>query len=62
MFSSDKTVISKVPSNEKEALKSNLMGLFEKKRMRNFFIFIDKFVKEDPKTWDKLDMNNATIA
>ena len=40
MFSSAKTVIEKVPSNDKEALKSSLMGLFEKKRCRNFVVFI----------------------
>lgn len=36
-FSSGGPKIEKVPANDKEALKSDLMGLFEKKRCRNFF-------------------------
>ena len=32
--------ISKVPANEREALSSDLMGLFEKRRFRNFLIFV----------------------
>ena len=32
--------IQKVPSNDVEALKSSLMGLFEKRRARSFFIFV----------------------
>jgi Rab GDP dissociation inhibitor len=39
MFSSAKSVIHKVPSNDSEALKSPLMGLFEKKRCRDFYIY-----------------------
>jgi hypothetical protein len=32
--------ISKVPADEKEALASDLMGLFEKRRFKNFLIFV----------------------
>jgi len=32
--------ISKVPANEREALSSDLMGLFEKRRFRNFLIYV----------------------
>jgi Rab GDP dissociation inhibitor len=40
MFSSTmKAVVHKVPSNDSEALKSPLMGLFEKKRCRDFYIY-----------------------
>ena len=35
--------ILKVPATPEEALKSSLMGLFEKRRFRNFLIFIDNF-------------------
>ena len=47
MFSKSKTVIKKVPGNDSEALKSDLMGLFEKKRCRNFFIYVQNFVQEE---------------
>ena len=42
--------ISKVPSTETEAVMSPLMGLFEKRRARNFFSFLQKWKEEDPAT------------
>ena len=42
--------IYKVPANDKEALKSSLMGMFEKLRARSFFIFVQNFVENDPST------------
>ena len=41
----------KVPSDEKEALASGLMGLFEKRRFRNFLIWVQEFDEKDPKTF-----------
>lgn len=32
--------ICKVPSNDKEALTSDLMGMLEKRRCKNFFVFV----------------------
>lgn len=43
--------ISKVPADEKEALASDLMGLFEKRRFKNFLVWVQEFSEEDPKTW-----------
>lgn len=43
MFSKAKGVIHKVPANDKEALSSDLMGLFEKNRCRKFFSFVQDF-------------------
>jgi Rab GDP dissociation inhibitor len=37
IFSSGGAKIAKVPSNDREAIKSDLMGLFEKRRCKNFF-------------------------
>ena len=37
MFSKAGNAIFKVPATEMEALKSGLMGMFEKKRMANFY-------------------------
>jgi Rab GDP dissociation inhibitor len=42
--------ISKVPSTEMEAVRSPLMGLFEKRRARNFFLYIQNWKEEDPAT------------
>lgn len=41
MFSKEKDMIAKIPTNDMEALKSNLMSLFEKKRFLNFYKYID---------------------
>jgi Rab GDP dissociation inhibitor len=37
MFSKGGPKISKVPATDKEALNSDLMGLLEKRRCKNFF-------------------------
>lgn len=50
VFSKAKGTIHKVPANDKEALASDLMGLFEKNRCRKFFQFIQDFEKSDAKT------------
>lgn len=42
--------ISKVPSTEMEAVKSPLMGLFEKRRAKSFFSFLQNWRDEDPST------------
>ncbi len=43
MFSSGGAKIEKVPATDKEALKSDLMGLFEKRRCKNFFVYIQNY-------------------
>lgn len=42
--------ISKVPSTEMEAVKSPLMGLFEKRRAKKFFEFLQSWKDDDPTT------------
>jgi Rab GDP dissociation inhibitor len=42
--------ISKVPSTEMEAVKSPLMGLFEKRRAKKFFEFLQGWKDHDPTT------------
>jgi len=55
MFSNAKGKIEKVPSNEKEALSSDLMSFWEKKNCKNFFSFVDKFDNKNTKTWEGVD-------
>ncbi|XP_047491168.1 rab GDP dissociation inhibitor alpha-like [Penaeus chinensis] len=43
--------ISKVPADEKEALTSDLMGMFEKRRFKNFLVFAQDYRDDDPATW-----------
>jgi len=57
--------ISKVPSDDKEALTSDLLGIFEKRRFRNFLIFCQDFKEDDPKTWSSMsgfDPNTTTMS
>ena len=42
--------ISKVPSTEMEAVRSPLMGLFEKRRAKKFFEFLQGWSDKDPAT------------
>jgi len=62
MFSSAKNAIHKVPASDVEALKSGLMGLFEKKRLVNFYKALEKINLEDTKTWPDFDLKNKSMA
>ncbi|KAH6767022.1 GDP dissociation inhibitor family protein / Rab GTPase activator family protein [Perilla frutescens var. hirtella] len=59
-FVYNKGKIHKVPATDVEALKSPLMGLFEKRRARKFFLFVQDFVESDPKTHHGMDLNTTT--
>lgn len=52
--------IHKVPATDMEALKSPLMGLFEKRRARKFFIYVQDYVENDPKTHEGMDLTRVT--
>lgn len=45
-----KATVAKVPSDASEALRSPLMGLFEKRRARNFLEFVGGYKEDDPAT------------
>ncbi|KAI4342297.1 hypothetical protein MLD38_026937 [Melastoma candidum] len=59
-FVFNKGKIYKVPATDVEALKSPLMGLFEKRRARKFFIYVQDFEENDPKSHEGLDLNKVT--
>ncbi|KAL3814378.1 hypothetical protein ACJIZ3_015646 [Penstemon smallii] len=59
-FVYNKGKIYKVPATDVEALKSPLMGLFEKRRARKFFLFVQDFEESDPKTHQGMDLNTIT--
>jgi Rab GDP dissociation inhibitor len=61
MFSGAKNVIHKVPATDSEALKSPLLGLFEKKRLRNFYIYLDKVDETKKETWGDVDLMNQNM-
>ncbi|XP_042497560.1 guanosine nucleotide diphosphate dissociation inhibitor At5g09550-like [Macadamia integrifolia] len=59
-FVYNKAKIHKVPATDVEALKSPLMGLFEKRRARKFFIYVQDYEESDPKSHEGLDLNKVT--
>lgn len=40
----------------------DLMGMFEKRRFKNFLVFVQDYREDDPKTWKDVDPNNTTMA
>lgn len=60
-FSSAGGKIFKVPGNDTEALKSSLMGLWEKKRCKNFFVYIQDIEYNNPKTMDGIDIHKQPM-
>ncbi|EKM83558.1 hypothetical protein AGABI1DRAFT_96544 [Agaricus bisporus var. burnettii JB137-S8] len=53
--------ISKVPSTEMEAVKSPLMGLFEKRRAKKFFEFLQSWKDDDPTTHQGIDLDRDSM-
>ncbi|EGO05184.1 hypothetical protein SERLA73DRAFT_128939 [Serpula lacrymans var. lacrymans S7.3] len=53
--------ISKVPSTEMEAVKSPLMGLFEKRRAKKFFEFLQGWRDEDPATHQGINLDKDSM-
>lgn len=62
MFSKGGVKIEKVPANDKEALASDLMGMFEKRRCQKFFKFIDKVNLQDPATHGGFNLFQVPMA
>ena len=56
MFSAAKMAVCKVPADDMEALKSNLLGLWEKKRVIGLYKYINGVNFDDKKTWGKIDL------
>ncbi|KAI1775255.1 rab GDP-dissociation inhibitor [Hypoxylon cercidicola] len=58
--SGPKATVAKVPSDAGEALKSPLMGIFEKRRMKSFIEWVGTFDIKDPATHKGLDFSKCT--
>ncbi|PHU09021.1 Rab GDP dissociation inhibitor alpha [Capsicum chinense] len=59
-FVYNKGKVHKVPATDMEALKSPLMGIFEKRRARKFFIYVQDYKESDPKTHEGMDLTRVT--
>lgn len=53
--------VHKVPSNDKEALASGLMGIFEKRRFKNFLVWAQGIEEGNPATFQGLDPKVKTM-
>nr|AAA28567.1 GDP dissociation inhibitor [Drosophila melanogaster] len=53
--------IAKVPVDQKRPWHPDLMGMFEKRRFRNFLIYVQDFREDDPKTWKDFDPTKANM-
>ncbi|PRW44504.1 Rab GDP dissociation inhibitor [Chlorella sorokiniana] len=53
--------VEKVPATDWEALKSPLMGLFEKRRAAKFFSFCQQYDEKNPQTWRNWDLSRMTM-
>merc|ERR1712038_106694 len=53
--------ILKVPATPEEALKSSLMGLFEKRRFRKFLIFVESYEEDKPDTFEGRNLMTMTM-
>ncbi|KAG9784779.1 putative nuclear condensin complex subunit Smc2, partial [Aureobasidium melanogenum] len=56
-----KANVAKVPSDAAEALRSPLMGLFEKRRAKKFLEFVGAYKEEDPATHNGMNLNQSTM-
>ena len=54
--------IHKVPASDTEALSSGLMGFFEKRRCRKFFMFVADYDLANPKTHNKYDLKAVPMS
>lgn len=50
--SGTKATVAKVPSSAGEALRSPLMGMFEKRRAKKFLEWVGEYNEDDPKTYN----------
>jgi len=53
--------VCKVPANDMEAIKSSLMGLFEKKRCMNFYKYIENVEVDKEETWKSVEIKKAPM-
>ncbi|KAF2774170.1 rab GTPase activator [Teratosphaeria nubilosa] len=56
-----KATVAKVPSDAGEALKSPLMGIFEKRRAKNFLQWVGSFDEANPSTHNGMNLAQTTM-
>jgi len=61
VYQKESKKVHKVPSTPKEALNSALMGIFQKRRFRNFITWVNNYDEKDSKTHEGLDLNRVPM-
>lgn len=61
LFSKGGRKIRKVPGNDSEAFKSDLMGLLEKRRCQKLYKFVQKFDETNPSTYKDLNIKQMSF-
>ncbi|MCJ1284565.1 Rab GDP dissociation inhibitor alpha [Xylographa opegraphella] len=56
-----RATVAKVPSDAGEALRSPLMGIFEKRRAKKFLDWVGAFDENNPSTYGGLNLNKCTM-
>ncbi|OQO02630.1 hypothetical protein B0A48_12158 [Cryoendolithus antarcticus] len=56
-----RATVAKVPSDAGEALRSPLMGLFEKRRAKNFLQWVGNFDQANPSTHNGMNLSQTTM-
>ncbi|MCJ1410964.1 Rab GDP dissociation inhibitor alpha [Ptychographa xylographoides] len=59
--SGTRATVAKVPSDANEALRSSLMGIFEKRRAKKFLDWVGAFNEDDPASYGGLNLNKCTM-
>eukprot|EP00753_Platysulcus_tardus_P018208 PLAT6775.1.p2 GENE.PLAT6775.1~~PLAT6775.1.p2 ORF type:complete len:465 (-),score=268.18 PLAT6775.1:165-1559(-) len=54
--------IYKVPATAEDGLRSKLMGIFEKRRFRNFVNYVAAWSEEESKTWEGMDPTTTPMS
>jgi len=55
------TKILKVPATPDEGVRSSLMGMFEKRRFRNFLMYVNGWEESNPSTWKDRNLGQMTM-
>ncbi|MCJ1314770.1 Rab GDP dissociation inhibitor alpha [Xylographa vitiligo] len=56
-----RATVAKVPSDAGEALRSPLMGIFEKRRAKKFLDWVGAFDEDNPSSYGGLNLNKCTM-
>jgi Rab GDP dissociation inhibitor len=56
-----RATVAKVPTTATEALRSPLMGLFEKRRAKTFLEWVGNFKEDDPATHNGINISRSTM-